>query len=158
MEVERGLWRSCGPTPLLKQGQLEQDAWTISREFCSIFKDGDSKTSLGNLCWCLVTLTSVPQRHIPGSCSNWCAPQPPGPFLRSSCPARLRHHVLLPGIFLPQVQDFVLSFIEVPEVPVSSFFQPIDVLQDGSATLWWTSHSSKLCIGKPAEGTLCLII
>lgn len=48
VEVGRNLWRSPGPTLLLKPGQLEQAAQNCVQMAPS--KDGDSIKSLSNLC------------------------------------------------------------------------------------------------------------
>ena len=51
VEVGRDLWRSSGPTSLLKQGHLElvvQD----QVQMINISRKGDSTTSLGSLCQC----------------------------------------------------------------------------------------------------------
>jgi len=55
VEVGRDLWRSSGPTHLLKQGHLEQ-AWIMSRQLLSIFNEGNSTTFLGDLFQCPRTL------------------------------------------------------------------------------------------------------
>ena len=49
-EWSRHLWRSSGPTSLLKQGHLEQVARTMLRWLLNISKEGDSTTPVGNLC------------------------------------------------------------------------------------------------------------
>lgn len=36
-------------------------------------------------------------------------------------------HILLPGVVASQVQDFALSFVQLHEVPVSSFLQPVGI-------------------------------
>lgn len=43
-EVVKDLWRSTSPALLLKQGHMEQSGW-----FLSIYKEGGSTASLGNL-------------------------------------------------------------------------------------------------------------
>ncbi|KAK4826285.1 hypothetical protein QYF61_007132 [Mycteria americana] len=66
---------------------------------------------------------------------------------------------LVSGLVPPQVQDFALHPVELYEVPVSPFLQPVQVPLDGSTTLWHISHSPQFCvICKRAEGTLCPII
>jgi len=56
-EVGRDLWGASGLIPLLKQGHPELVALDRVQADLNISKDGDSTTSLGNLCKCLVTLT-----------------------------------------------------------------------------------------------------
>lgn len=53
---------------------------------------------------------------------------------------------------VPRVQDFAL-LVELEDVPVSLFFQPVKVPSDDSITFCSISHSSQL-----AEGILCSII
>ena len=50
-------------------------------------------------------------------------------------------------------------FVELHEILVNPFFQPVEVLLDGSTTLQCISQSSQFgVIRKLAEGTLYLII
>jgi len=61
----------------------------------------------------------------------------------------------MPGVVLPQVQGFAHLFVELHEVLVSAFLQPVPVPVDGSTALWCISHLSQFCvICKPGEGTL----
>jgi len=48
-EVGRDLCGSSSPTPLLKQGHLQQAAQDSSRRVLNISREGDSTTSLGSL-------------------------------------------------------------------------------------------------------------
>jgi len=57
VEVGRDLGRSSGPTPCSSRAIYSQSPRTMFRWLLSICKDGDSTTSLGNLCQCLATLT-----------------------------------------------------------------------------------------------------
>jgi len=50
--VGRDLWGSSSPTPLLKQGHLQQAA----QDLVQADREGDSTTSLGSLFQCSVTL------------------------------------------------------------------------------------------------------
>jgi len=69
---------------------------------------------------------------------SWAAPQ----------------YVLVHGVVSPQVQNFALPFVDLHEVPISPFLQPLQVLLDGSATPWHISYSLQFCVnGKLAEGT-----
>ncbi|KAK4818982.1 LOW QUALITY PROTEIN: hypothetical protein QYF61_022649 [Mycteria americana] len=96
---------------------------------------------------------------IAGSRSTW---RPPGPQVLS-CQAAFQlsspQNILVHGVVPPQVQDLALLLVEVHEVPVSPFLQPVEVPLDGSMTLWCISHSSQFgVIRQLAEGTLCPII
>ena len=57
VEVGKYLWRPFGPTPMLKQGQLEEVAQEYAQQLLKVSKDVDSKISLGN--FCLVTPSVV---------------------------------------------------------------------------------------------------
>jgi len=58
------------------------------------------------------------------------------------------------GIVPPQVQGLAL-LVELREVPVSPFLQPMKVPLNSNTTLWLISHSSQFCvINELAEGTL----
>lgn len=48
LEVGRDLWRSPGPTPLIKQGQSQLPRTVFSQDF-NISKDGDSASALSKL-------------------------------------------------------------------------------------------------------------
>lgn len=56
VEVERDLWRSSGPNPLIQKGHPQSTAQDTSRWLLNISRHGDS-TILGNLCPCSVTFT-----------------------------------------------------------------------------------------------------
>lgn len=58
IEVRRNLWRSSYSTSLLKQGHLEPVLRIMSIQLLNVFRNGDSTTSVGKLCQCLVTLTA----------------------------------------------------------------------------------------------------
>ncbi|KAK4810954.1 hypothetical protein QYF61_013362, partial [Mycteria americana] len=139
VEVGRDLWRSSCPTPLLKQGHLEP----VAQDHV------DGSRHKGN-----------PQGHIAGSCSTWCPPGPPGPFLPSCFPAgRPPACVLVHGVIPPLVQDLALPLVELHEIPVSPILQLVKVPLDGSMTLWHISCSSQFgVISKLAGDTLCPII
>lgn len=52
------------------------------------------------------------------------------------------------------MQDLALSIVELHRVPLSPFVQLVEVPLDGSATLWFVSHSSKFFVtSRLAEGT-----
>ncbi|GAB0193852.1 mitochondrial enolase superfamily member 1 [Grus japonensis] len=69
------------------------------------------------------------------------------------------HHVLMPGVVPPQVQDFAFVLVELHEVPVGSFLQPLEVALDGSMILWFINDTCQCCvISKIAEGALCPIV
>ncbi|KAK4809169.1 hypothetical protein QYF61_006427 [Mycteria americana] len=61
--------------------------------------------------------------------------------------ARLLSSWVAPSIYwggiLPQVQVFALLLVELHEVPLSLFLQPVEVPLDGSTTLWCISHPSQ---------------
>ncbi|KAK4823427.1 hypothetical protein QYF61_002113 [Mycteria americana] len=53
---------------------------------------------------------------------------------------------------IQKVQDFALPLLDLHEIPVSAFIQPIQVPLDGGMTLWRISHSFQFCvISKLAE-------
>lgn len=54
VEVVRKLWRWSGPISLLEHSHLPR---TTSRQLLYLSKDGNSTTSLDNLCKCLVSCT-----------------------------------------------------------------------------------------------------
>lgn len=54
--------------------------------------------------------------------------------------------VLVPGVTPPWLQDLALPLVELHDVPVSLFLQPIKVPLDGSMTFWYVSHFSQFCI------------
>lgn len=51
------------------------------------------------------------------------------------------HCILVPGVAPPLVQDFALPLVELQQVSVSPFLQPLEVIMDGSTTHWSISHS-----------------
>jgi len=58
-----------------------------------------------------------------------------------------------------RVQVSAPPFVELHDVPVSPFLQPVQVSLDSSTTLWRISHSSHFCINrKLAEVALCPIM
>lgn len=84
-----------------------------------------------------------------------------GPFLLSYFPADGLQPVdpqpvLVHGVFPPQVRDFVFPFIELAEVPVGPFVQPVEVLLM-AAQPSCVSALSQLCIFF-AEDTLCPVV
>ena len=56
-EVGKDLWRSSGPTPLLRQGHLDPDAQDNVQTAFQYFQRWRLHTSLENLCQHLVNLT-----------------------------------------------------------------------------------------------------
>lgn len=54
VEVGRSLWRSSSPFHLLKKDHIKQ---FVQHHVQIISKEGDSTTSLGNLCLCFITHT-----------------------------------------------------------------------------------------------------
>lgn len=54
--------------------------------------------------------------------------------------------VLMPAVILTQEQEFVFSFVELREIPVSLFLQSIDVLVNCSTAIWCISPSNKFFI------------
>lgn len=62
------------------------------------------------------------------------------------------------GLFL-KVQGSALHFIELLEVPVNPFSQPVQVFPDGSTFFWPINLPLQFCtICELAEGTLCPIV
>lgn len=72
-----------------------------------------------------------------------------------SQPAGSQHIAVHRG--LPCGQDFAFSLVELHEVPISPYLQPVNVPLEDSTTLWCISHYFLVCV-KLAEGTLCPII
>ena len=56
VEVRRDLWRSPCPTPSSSRDTYSRLPRSVFRRLLNISKDGDSATSLGNLCQCSVAL------------------------------------------------------------------------------------------------------
>lgn len=84
-------------------------------------------------------------RDIAGSCQSCC---PPGPLIllfKDACESDSFWHVLVPGVFPPQKQDFILSLAKLHEVPDSLFLLPVEAPWDVSTTFWCTRHSSQFC-------------
>ena len=106
---------------------------------------GDYVGSTVRCCWLVVCLLSTRR--------------PPGPSLKSSCPASQPPACIGAGIIPPLIQEFTFHLVELLEVPVNPFVQPAEVPLDGSTTLWCISHFSQFCIiSELAEGMLCPII
>ena len=81
------------------------------------------------------------------------------PFLQLLSSQLAHKPVLVHGVIPLQVQDFAFAFVELHEVPVSLFLQPVEVPLNGSMILWWISCSSQVCIVcKLAKGALCPIV
>ena len=113
-------------------------------------------SSLDLLATLLLVQPRTPLAFFAASASTWC---PPGPSLQSCFPAAHPQLVLVPGAVPPQGQDFACPLVELQEVPVSPFLQPVEVPLGGSATSWCLSHSSQCgIVSKLAEGALCPII
>jgi len=82
----------------------------------------------------------------------------PRPCLQRSFLVGLPQQVLVPEVVPSQVQEFALSHIQLLDVLIGPFFQPLNVPLDGNTTLWCTSHSSHFCVMcKLAKGTICLL-
>ena len=68
-------------------------------------------------------------------------------------------HVLVPGVVPPEVQDFPRPVVELHDVLVCPFLQPVHIPLDGSMTLWYMSYFSQFCvICQLAEDTLYPIV
>lgn len=68
-------------------------------------------------------------------------------------------YVLLHGVVPSQVQDFAVLLVELHEVLISPFLQPVEVYLYGSMTLWHSNHSSQFSvIFRLAAGRVCPII
>lgn len=52
--------------------------------------------------------------------------------------------MVVPGVVLPQLQDFALPLADLHEFPVKPFLQPLQVPLDGSKTVWCISPTSKI--------------
>lgn len=75
---------------------------------------------------------SLPQEHIPGSCSAW---EPPRPSVLLGKPAFQlggTHHIFVHGAALPQEGAGLVPLIELHEVPLSSFLQPVEISLDAA--------------------------
>ena len=96
------------------------------------------------------------QGPIAGSFSTWT---PRYFFLQIYFPDSHSQCVLLHEVIPPQVQRFALPFAELCKTPVNLLLQPVEVLLNGSATIWYIGHSCQFCIVcKLAEGECCPII
>lgn len=60
-------------------------------------------------------------------------------------PLGVPHPVVVPGFVPPLVQDLAFPFVELTEVPVGSFLQPVEVFLNGSMALQWINCYSQLC-------------
>ena len=54
-------------------------------------------------------------------------------------------HVLVPGIFPPQLKGFALLLVELHEIFVSLPLYPVKVPLDDCTALWKVSHSTQFC-------------
>ncbi|KAF1440525.1 Zinc finger RNA-binding protein, partial [Pygoscelis papua] len=52
-------------------------------------------------------------------------------------------HILVHGVVPRWLQNFALPLVELHEIPIGPFLQPVEVPLDGSTTLWHISHSSQ---------------
>lgn len=128
------IWSNLPLASMATQSQLHG---TTSRWLLTMSKDRDSTISQGNLCQCSVTsldllsafplMQSLLQGQIPGSCSSWCPPGSPDPFLRSYFPAG--QPSACPGAWgSSHVQDFALlvelheGSVRPPSLLNSTFF------------------------------------
>lgn len=71
-------------------------------------------------------------------------------------------HVLMHGVISPQGKNFVFLHVEMHEVRLSPFLQPVQIPLNGSTALHCTmllpvsSHFFQFCVScEPAEDTLC---
>jgi len=66
---------------------------------------------------------------------------------------RVAFHSVRPHpVVVPHVQDFAFTVVELQEVPVRPFLQPVN----GGTTIWCISHSPQFCnICKLPEDVLC---
>ncbi|GAB0181886.1 cAMP-dependent protein kinase inhibitor alpha [Grus japonensis] len=82
-----------------------------------------------------------------------------GLFCQAAFQLSSPQYVLVDGVVPPQAQDFALPLVELCEIPVSPFLQPVEVPLDGITAFWYIIHSFQFgVICKLAEGTLCPII
>lgn len=59
-------------------------------------------------------------------------------LFKDACEPNSPWHVLVPGVFPPQRQDFTLSLLKLLKVPDSLFLLPVTAPWDVSTTFWCT--------------------
>jgi len=69
----------------------------------------------------------IPFNFFAGTCSTWCPPESLVLFCQATFQMTGHQHVLGHGVVTPWVQDFALLLVELHEVPVSPFLQPVKV-------------------------------
>jgi len=126
IEVERAIWRSSDPISLLKQGHLEQAAQNYLQMAFEYLQGG--------------RLHSLSRQSVP--VLNHRELETQVLFCKVVLQLGSPEDVQMPEIVPSQVQDFAFSLVELREVPVSPFLQPVKVILNGSTTLWCISHFS----------------
>lgn len=109
-------------------------------------------------CW-----LSLLHGHIAGSCSAQCLMGPAGPFLQGCLPASQSQpvgvHKVIPSQVLVIPPTLRTSHFPLNCVPVSPFFQLVEVPLNDYTPIWCINYSSQFCIiCKLAGGVLCPII
>lgn len=107
------------------------------------------------------TWPPLPQGHFSGSKSvNLASTVSPG-VCTAAFQLGVPQHLLVQGLVrpCPGLQDFALPLVELHEVPVSPFLQPVKIPLIDSRTLRRVSLSSRLCATscQLPEGPLCPI-
>lgn len=78
------------------------------------------------------------------------------PLSKSTFQVFIPQHIQLPGFIPSQMQEFIFPSVELHEIHVSPFIQPVKVPLKGSTTLWCVSHSSQFhIIYELAVSALC---
>lgn len=73
-------------------------------------------------------------------------PRIPRTFCRTAFQLGSWQHVLVPGVVLPELQDFALSLSKLHDVPAIPPVQPIKIPLDGCAALWWVCFLSSVLL------------
>lgn len=79
-----------------------------------------------------------------GWCST-CPPGLPGPSLLSCFPDDWPEPTLAYAVIPSQAHHFAFPFVELHEIPVGPFFQPVEVPLNGTTTISCISCSSWFC-------------
>lgn len=124
---------------------------TISSQVLSMFTDGESTTSLGNvvdsdplstvfLMWCWLSLPWRVHCWLVASCLSTRTHRSFSGKLFSSS-----QHVWVPQTIPPQMQDSAFPLVQPQGIHLSPVLQPVPVPLDGSTTLLCISCSPVLC-------------
>lgn len=89
-------------------------------------------------------------------CGLLCCTGCLGPFLQSCFPTGQPPHCTVSRVIPPQVQEFAIPSVDLPNIPVTLFLQLVEFLLNGNTTIWSVSHFSQFCIFCLASNlTLC---